>query len=384
VQWKTALVHDWLLSGVGGGEKVLEAIHRLFPSTIYTLVQSKENLKGTYFQDLDIHSSFIQKFPKAETKYKNYLPFFPLAIEQFDLTSYDLVISSSHCAAKGVITTADQTHICYCHTPMRYAWDLTYEYLREFRGIKGALAKFFLHYLRGWDAQSAQRVDHFVANSQYVARRIKKFYGRSAKVIYPPVDLSMFQAVTQKEGYYATASRFVPYKRIDLIVEAFSKMPDKKLIVIGDGPEWEKVKRKATSNVELLGYQPDAVLRDCLQKAKGFVFAALEDFGILPVEAMACGTPVIAYGKGGSRETVLEGETGVFFNEQTVASIINAVERFEAWEWDSAKCRNRAESFSQTRFNDEFKQFVMESYESNHFGGRRWNAPLAAISRRFS
>jgi glycosyltransferase involved in cell wall biosynthesis len=376
----TAIVHDWLVSGIGGGEKVLEGIHRLFPSPIYTLVQSKKKLQGTYFQDLEIHSSFIQKFPRAETKYKSYLPFFPLAIEQFDLTSFDLVISSSTCVAKGVITSPDQVHICYCNSPMRYAWDLTYEYLREYRGVKGALAKLFLHYLRGWDVHSAHRVDHFIGNSQYVARRIQKYYGRTAKVIYPFVDLSMYTAVKEKEEYYATASRFVPYKRIDLIVEAFSKMPGKKLVVIGDGPEWKKVKEKAAPNIELLGYQPDSVLRECLQKAKGFVFAALEDFGILPVESMACGTPVIAFGKGGARETVLDGETGLFFEEQSIAAMIEAVQRFERVEWDPEKCRKRAEFFSRERFNTEFRQFVREKYESNHFGRRRRDSPLAVVT----
>lgn len=355
---RSALVHDWLISGVGGGEKVLQSIHQMFPSPIYTLVKDVEKLKGTYFQDLPIHTSFIQKFPKATTKYKRYLPFFPLAIEQFDLSTYELVISSSHCAAKGVITTPDQLHICYCHTPMRYAWDLMHEYLKEFRGLKRMLAKFFLHYLRGWDVNSAPRVDHFIANSRFVARRIEKFYGRKAPVIYPPVDLSFFKEEPKKDAYYITASRLVPYKRIDLIVEAFSKMTDKRLIVVGSGSEWEKVKAKGASNIELLGYQPDAVLRTLMQKAKGFVFAAVEDFGILPVEAMACGTPIIAFGKGGVLETVIEGQTGLFFNEQTVPSLIDAVQRFEKVEFDSSKCRLRAEEFSQGRFQAEFNDFV--------------------------
>lgn len=360
---RSAIIHDWLISGVGGGEKVLQSIHQLFPSPIYTLVQNAERLKGTYFQDLKIHSSFIQRLPAARTKYKSYLPFFPLAIEQFDLTSYDLVISSSHCAAKGVITSPDQLHICYCHTPMRYAWDLMHEYLKESkldRGIKGAMAKVFLHYLRGWDVHSARRVDYFIANSQYVARRIEKFYGRESKVIYPPVDLSFYQEVRAKDNYYVTASRFVPYKRIDLIVEAFSKMPDKKLVVIGDGPEWKKVKEKAAANIELLGYQSDEILRGLLQRAKAFVFAAVEDFGILPVEAMACGTPVIAFGKGGIRETVVSGETGVFYNEQSVPSLIDAVNEFEKLELLPQLCRKRAELFSQKSFNDGFSQFVLD------------------------
>lgn len=360
---RSAIIHDWLISGVGGGEKVLQAIHQLFPSPIYTLVKSAEKLKGTYFQDLEITSSFIQKLPRAEKKYKSYLPLFPLAIEHFDLKPYDLVISSSHCAAKGVITSPDQVHICYCHTPMRYAWDLMHDYLREAkldRGVKGFFAKVFLHYLRGWDVHSAHRVDHFIANSKYVAKRIAKFYSREAEVIYPPVDLKMFQEESSKDRYYLTASRLVPYKRVDLIVEAFSKMPDKRLVVIGDGPEWKKVKGKAAKNIELLGFQPDDVLKQHMQKAKGFVFAAVEDFGIIPVEAMACGTPVIAFGKGGILETVVEGETGIFYREQSVSGLIEAINTFEKMEFDSRKCRKRAEIFSPESFDRQFHQFVRQ------------------------
>lgn len=360
---RSALIHDWLLSGVGGGEKVLSAIHQLFPSPIYTLLKSATQLKGTYFQDLEIHSSFIQRLYRAEKKYKSYLPLFPLAIEHLDLRSYDLIISSSHCAAKGVITSPDQLHICYCHTPMRYAWDLMHDYLRETRldrGVKGFFAKLFLHYLRGWDVHSSHRVDHFIANSQYVAKRIRKFYNRDAQVIYPPVDLSLFQEESRKEDYYLTASRLVPYKRLDLIVEAFAQMPDRKLVVIGDGPEWAKVKRKATANIELLGFQSDAVLKQKMQKAKGFVFAALEDFGILPVEAMACGTPVIAFGKGGVCETVIEGVTGHFYAEQSVPALCEAIRAFEAMSFDPSACRKRAERFSLQEFQRQFDQFVRE------------------------
>ncbi|PIS02105.1 MAG: glycosyl transferase [Chlamydiae bacterium CG10_big_fil_rev_8_21_14_0_10_42_34] len=357
---RSAIVHDWLISGVGGGEKVLEAIHKLYPSPIYTLVQHEKMLKGTYFENLEVRPSFIQKLPWAKTKYKSYLPLFPLAIEQHDLTGYDLIVSSSHCAAKGVITSPDQVHICYCHTPMRYAWDLMHEYLREYRGVKSAFARWMLHYLRGWDVHSARRVDHFIANSKYVAKRIEKFYGRDAAVIYPPVDISYYESEDVKDSYYVTASRFVPYKRIDLIVEAFSKMGDKKLVVIGDGPELEKVKRSAGKNVELLGYQPDSVLKEYMQKAKAFVFAAVEDFGILPVEAMACGTPVIALGKGGVCETVVEGKTGLFFSEQTSSSLVDAVEKFEKMEMDPSQCRKRAEEFSVNRFNELFAQFVRD------------------------
>lgn len=360
---RSAIIHDWLISSVGGGEKVLEAIHSLFPSPIYTLVKNEKALKGSYFEDLEIISSFIQKLPMSKTKYKSYLPLFPLAIEHFDLKSYDVVISSSHCAAKGVITSPDQVHICYCHTPMRYAWDLMHDYLRETkldRGFKGVMAKFFLHYLRGWDVHSSHRVDHFVANSKYVAKRIDKFYRRKATVIYPGIDISNFQFKEKKDSYYLTASRLVPYKRIDLIVEAFSKCPEKKLLVIGDGPELRKVKEKAAKNIELLGYQSDQKLGEYIENAKAFVFAAVEDFGIIPVEAMAAGTPVIAFGKGGVLETVIDQKTGIFYKQQSVSSIIEAVERFEKMEFSPFDCRTRAEEFSVGRFNAQFANFVKD------------------------
>jgi len=359
---KSAIIHDWLISGVGGGEKILEAIHNLYPSPIHTLVKNLKNLEGTYFEDLSINTSFIQKLFKASKYYKNYLPLFPLAIELFDLSEYDLVISSSHCVAKGVITTPDQLHICYCHTPVRYAWDLMYEYLREYRGLKKFFIQAVLHYLRNWDVSSATRVDYFIANSKYIAKRIEKCYRRKAEVIYPFVDLLFFEESDRKEDYYITASRFVPYKRIDLIVEAFTFMK-KKLVVIGDGPEWKKVAAKAGSTIELLGYQSDQVLKSYLRGAKAFIFAAVEDFGIAPVEAMACGTPVIAFGKGGACETILDGLTGLFFHEQTVDAIVSAVKRFERMEFDSNLCRKRAEFFSRDKFNREFQSFVQEKCE---------------------
>lgn len=362
---RSAIIHDWLVSSVGGGEKVLEMIHRLFPSPIHTLVHNRKKLSGSYFEHLELKSSFIQKLPMAEKKYRNYLPLFPMAIEQFDLSKYDLVLSSSHCVAKGVIIHPHQLHICYCHTPVRYAWDLMHQYLSESKletGIKGFLAKWILHYIRGWDVHSSSRVDHFIANSKYVATRIKKFYGRESKVIYPPVDLSFFEMQEQKEAFYVTASRFIPYKKIGLIVDAFSKMPNRKLVAIGDGPDWKKVKEKAGANIELLGYQSNLVLKQYLQRAKGFVFAALEDFGILPVEAMACGTPVIAFGQGAVKETVVNGKTGLFFPEQTESSIIEAIEAFEKLKFDPRECRKQAEKFSQEHFSRQFQDFVTEKY----------------------
>ncbi len=359
---KIALVHDWLVN-FAGAERALEAIYELFPADIYTLLKDEDALKGTLFERANIFTSFIQSFPKAKTKYRNYLPFFPFAIEQFDLSGYDIVISSSHAVAKGVLTNSNQVHICYCYTPIRYAWDLYYQYLKEAnleRGIKGFLAKIVLHYIRIWDQTTANRVDHFIAISNYIARRIKKIYGKDSKVIYPPVDTESFELFTKKEDFYLTVSRMVPYKKVDIIVEAFKSMPDKKLVVIGDGPDFEKIKKIASNskNIELLGYQKSPVVREYMQKAKAFIFAADEDFGIVPVEAQSCGTPVIAYAKGGSLETVLENKTGVFFYEQTKASLIDALKRFEKIEFDPYLIRQNALRFSKERFKKEFKDFV--------------------------
>lgn len=365
---RTALIHDWLI-GIGGAEKLLQAVYEIFPSRIYTLVSSAKKLKNTFYEDKEIVSSFIQKLPFAEKKYQSYLPLFPMAIEQFDLSSYDVVLSSSHCVAKGVLTNAEQLHICHCHTPMRYAWDLYHQYLKEsglHKGLKGKIAKFFLHYLRGWDIHSSSRVDEFVANSKFVARRIRKIYGREATVIYSQIDVDAFEVGRHKEDFYLAASRLVPYKKIDLIVEAFTHMPDKKLVVVGDGGEMNKIKGKAgvSKNIEILGYQNDRVLKDLLKRAKAFVFAAVEDFGLLPVEAQASGTAVIALEKGGVRETVVKNKTGVFFAEQTVGDLVQAVEEFEKKEkiFDPALIRKHAEKFSKQRFQKEFREFVEKKY----------------------
>lgn len=362
---KTALVHDWLV-GIGGGEKVLQSIHELFPSPIYCLLQDEKQLQKTYFEKREIHTSFIQKLPFAKAKYRFYLPFFPMAIEQFDLSNFDCVISSSHAVAKGVLTHGEQLHICYCHTPMRYAWDLYHQYLQEARlslGTKAA-ARLFLHYLRMWDAHSSSRVDAYVANSKFVAGRIRKIYGKQADVIYPPVDVKSFTLATQKEDFYLTASRMVPYKKMDLIVAAFSQMPSRKLVVIGDGPDRAKVRAKSAKNIEILGYQSDSVLKEYLQRAKAFVFAAVEDFGILPVEAQACGTPVIAFGRGAVKETIIEGETGLFYSQQEIGSLMESVELFEKKSFDPMRIRRHAEKFSTERFKKEFQAFVDQKVQA--------------------
>ncbi len=352
---KTALIHDWLITE-GGAEKFLKVLHDLFPSPIYTLIHDKK------WNWPEVHTSFLQKFPFSSRLYKNFLPLFPLAIEQFDLRGYDLVLSSSHAVAKGVLTHPDQLHICYCHTPMRYAWDLYYEYMQTISGFKRLCAKAVLHRLRTWDSASCSRVDHFLANSQYVARRIKRHYHREATVIYPPVDIERF-SLMPKEDFYLSVSRLVPYKKTDLLVEAFSHMPKRRLVVIGEGPEMTNIKKKAGPNVEILGRLSDQEIADYMGRARALLFAAEEDFGRTPVEAQAAGTPVIAFGQGGVLETVVEGKTGLFFGEQTVASILDAVERFEKRDFVPEVIRSHAGFFSEERFKKEYDAFVRDKLE---------------------
>lgn len=365
---KTALIHEWLTTR-GGSEKAFEAIYEEFPSPVYTLVADRKSLAGTPLEHAEIITSFIQNLPLSIKRYRSYLSLFPYAIEQFDLTDFDVLISSNHCVAKGVLSRSDQLHICYCYSPVRYAWDLYHRYLKEsglVKGLKAYAAKRVLHKLRIWDVISSSRVDYFVAISEYIARRIRHIYGRDAVVIYPPVEIDKFEVESAKEDYYLAASRMVPYKMMPLIVNAFSKMKDKRLVVIGDGPEFKRVKKLATKNIEILGYQPFRVLREHLMKSKAFVFAADEDFGILPVEAQACGTPVIAFGKGGARETVIPGKSGIFFDRQNEESIINAVKSFEQKQdsFDPFVIRKSAEYFSVDRFKKEFRRFVEKKIES--------------------
>ena len=365
---KKALIHDWF-STYAGAEKCVESFTDIWDDfEIYSLI---DFLSGTdrdkILKGKHAHTSFIQKLPFAKDKYRNYLPLFPLAIEQFDLSDYDVVLSSSHAVAKGVLTHSNQLHIAYVHTPIRYAWDLYHQYLRESgldRGLKGMLAKYFLHKIRLWDASTANRVDHYVANSRYIARRIKKTYGKPSDVIYPPVDVDKFTLREAKEEFYLTASRMVPYKKIDLIVEAFSQM-DKKLLVIGDGPDMAKIKSKAGKNVELLGFADDETMADLMGRAKAFVFAAEEDFGITPVEAQACGTPVICFGRGGARETVLDGESGLYFMEQNTKELLAAVAKFEQNydKFEPTKIRENSLKFSRARFEAEIKSYVEQKYE---------------------
>ena len=359
---KVALVCEWLIT-YAGSEKVAEAILSVFPQAdVYAVVDFLPEENRGWLRGKEVHTTFIQKLPGAKKHYKSYLPLMPLAIEQLDLSGYDLVISSSHCVAKGVLTGPDQLHISYVHSPMRYAWDLTHEYLRETgldKGLKGWIAKLILHYLRLWDTRTANGVDYFIANSRFIARRIKKAYGREAAVIYPPVSVEAFPLREEKEDFYLTASRLVPYKKVNIIVEAFNRMPDKKLVVIGAGPGLEEIRRMAAANVEVMGYQPDEVLQDRMQRARAFVFAAEEDFGITPLEAQAAGTPVLAYGRGGALETVRD-NTGLFFAEQTPEAVVDAVREFESGrdKFSASDCRAWSESFGEERFCQEFRDFV--------------------------
>ncbi|HBR4202040.1 glycosyltransferase family 4 protein [Klebsiella pneumoniae] len=365
------IVADWLVT-YAGAERVIKEIIDIYPnSDLYSVVDFLSEQSRSYFHGKKASTTFIQKLPRAKKAYQKYLPLMPLAIEQLDVSSHDVIISSSHAVAKGILTGPDQLHISYVHSPIRYAWDLQHQYLREShldKGVKGILAKYLLHKIRQWDYRTANGVDHFIANSQFIARRIHKVYERTADVIYPPVDVHRFLMNTSKQDYYLTASRLVPYKKIDLIVEAFSNMPDKRLVVIGNGSEMAKIKSKAKSNIEILGYQPDSVMLEHMQNAKAFVFAAEEDFGITPVEAQACGTPVVAFGKGGSLETVrpygVDKPTGVFFDEQSVPSLVKAINFFDTVsdKIEPQDCRENAMRFSVEIFKNNLSKYVEDKW----------------------
>ena len=359
---RIAIVHDWL-STYAGAERVLEQMLYLYPGAdVFTLLDFLPERDRQFLAGRRIHTSFIQHLPCARKKYRQYLPFMPLAVGLLDLSRYDLVLSSSHAVIKGVRTRQGQCHICYCHTPMRYAWDLRETYLNEaglHSGVKRLLAEFLLERIKKWDLKTAADVDAFVANSRYISERIRNCYDRDSTVIYPPVDIGHFSIDGEKEDFYLTVSRLVPYKRINMIINAFTRMPDRRLVVIGHGPSYDSLKAIAAPNTQLVGFQPVDIVREYMQKARAFVFAADEDFGIVPVEAQACGTPVIAYGKGGVLESVIERKTGIFFREQTADSLVAAIHEFERMgSFDPAEIRRNAERFSIERFRKEFSQFV--------------------------
>lgn len=373
---RVAVVHEWLVNHAGS-EKVVEEILKIYPQAdLFAVVDFLKPHERGFLQGKVAKTTFVQRLPGAEKRFRHYLPLMPLAMEQHDLSGYDLILSSSHAVAKGVLTGPDQLHVCYIHSPIRYAWDMQHQYLRESgmtSGVKGTVAKLLLHYMRLWDARTPNGVDQFLANSAFIARRVRKVYRREAAVIHPPVDVERFALRRDKEEFYLTASRMVPYKRMPMIAEAFSRMPDKQLIIIGDGPEMDKVRAAAGPNVSVLGFLGDAALVDHMQRAKAFVFAAEEDFGITPVEAQACGTPVIAFGRGGSLETVRgrghpAQRTGVFFKEQTVESLIAAVEAFEALPVPIRPevCRAHAEQFAPALFRQRFQAAVERAWVRFH------------------
>lgn len=366
---RIALVHDWLTT-YAGAERVLEQVIQAYPEAdLFALCDFLPDDQRAFLQGKTPSTTFIQRLPFARKKYRSYLSLMPLAVEQHDLSPYDIVISSSHAVAKGVLTGPDQLHVSYVHSPVRYAWDLQHQYLREAgldKGLKGWLARWILHKLRIWDYRTAHGVDAFVANSGFIARRIRKVYGRDATVIHPPVSVvGCSYNKESKEDFYLVASRMVPYKRVDLVVQAFAAMPERRLVVVGDGPEMSKVKANAARNVEVLGYQDSETLRDLMARARAFVFAAEEDFGIMPVEVQAHGTPVIAYGKGGALETVIDGKTGVLFDRQEVNSIADAVNRFEQQEsnFNPDVIRQNTEQFSESRFRNELIGFVQAEWD---------------------
>ena len=370
---KVALVHDWL-TGMRGGEKVLEVFCELFPDAhIYTLLHNKGSLSDT-IEDMDIRTSFIQKLPLIKKKYRHLLPIFPKAIERFDLREYDLVLSSSHCVAKGVITSTDTLHICYCFTPMRYIWDLYSLYFgKERAGMVTRLAtSLVLNYLRKWDVASSKRVNKFVAISRYIAERIKKNYGRNSDLIYPPVDCSYFEPGLSNKDFYLMVSPLAPNKRVDIAVEAFNTI-GLPLIVIGSGQEEKKLEKRAGKNIKLMGWQSDEVVSEHYVNCKALIFPGVEDFGIVPLEAQACGKPVIAFGEGGALETIIpldkgienNNATGMFFYEQTPESLVQTVLHFEKVQdqFNRQAIRKNAESFDRVIFKDKMKKYIEKEYK---------------------
>ncbi|MBI4547707.1 MAG: glycosyltransferase [Ignavibacteriae bacterium] len=364
-----ALVHDWLVS-MRGGEKVLEVLCELFPdATLFTLVHKNGSVSST-IERMHIKTSFLQNMPFGKSHYQYYLPLYPTAVQQFDLSDFDVVISSSHAVAKGVRVRKDALHICYCYTPMRYIWDLYDDYFGHGRAnvLTRTAMKFSLSYLRKWDIETSKGVDHFIAISAHVKERIKRIYQRDAEVIYPPVDVHRFSLPAlplrqagvspNDNGYYLIVSALVPYKRIDLAIEAFNQLGEK-LVIIGEGSEEKQLKSRARQNIEFLGWVNDDELRKYYSECRALIFPGEEDFGIVPVEAMACGKPVVAYAKGGTMETVINGTTGLFFHEQTAGSLQQAIQKFQQMIFDPVVIRNQTLQFERNRFKASVEQYIM-------------------------
>ena len=374
MELKYALVHEWLTpKATGGSELVVKEILKHIDADLYALIDFESKNPQSYLYQRSIQTTFLQKFPQARKGVQKYLPLLPLAIEQLDLNHYDVILSSSHAVAKGVLTNPHQLHICYCHTPMRYAWDLTFDYLRgdrQGKGIQGMIARYILHRMREWDVISANRVDYFIANSKHTAKRIWRCYRRRAKVIYPPVNLDKFYFQPEKADFYLTISRLVSYKQICLIVKAFNQLK-KPLVIIGSGSQLSEIRQLAESHVQVLGWQPHNVVQQYITQAKAFVYAACEDFGIALVEAQACGTPVIAYGKGGALETVKdirqfpEDGTGLLFDVQRPEALVEAVKSFEQLQSqiNPENCRLQANKFNPMIFKQSYLKYIDDCYQ---------------------
>lgn len=357
---KLAIVHDWL-TNMGGAEQVIINFKEVYPNApIYTTFYNPDNLDEK-LKNIDVRTSFLQK-KKMVTNHKKYFPLMPLAFENFNLNEYDVVLSSSTCCAKGVLTNPNSVHICYCNTPMRYAWERRDDYTEGMGKLKRKLVKILLHYMRIWDVTSANRVDYFIANSTAVQKRIQKHYKRDSVVINPPVRCKLFNISETDGDYYFIVSRLVGYKKFDLAVQACSEL-GKKLIVIGEGPEKEKLEKLANENVIFLGRQSDDVVKKYMSECKALLFPGEEDFGIVPVEAQSCGRPVIAYGKGGVLDTVIDEKTGILFKEQTVESLKEAITKFETMKFDKQEIRKHALGFDEEVFREKIKKYIEEVSE---------------------
>lgn len=365
-QLRIALIHDWLTS-MRGGEKCVEVLCELFPDAVlHTLLYLPGSVSPT-IERMQIRTSFIQKLPHAERSYRHYLPLFPSAIERFDMSEYDVIISSSHCAAKGIRPRSGALHICYCHTPMRYVWDMYDDYFGPGRTsipIRAAM-KMIRPYLQRWDVKSSSRVTHFLANSSFVRERIERIYHREAKVIFPPVEVSRFSTSAVQEGFYLIVGALVPYKRVDLAIDVCNAMK-RNLVVVGSGPEEAALRRRTGPTVTMVGWRNDEEIASLYQRCTALLFPGIEDFGIVPLEAMASGKPVIAYGKGGVCETVLEGITGTFFYDQTIANFSEAITRFESLTFDPHRIRTHSLSFDRSVFKSAIQKFIVDQIRS-HF-----------------
>ncbi len=360
---KIAIVCDWLTTS-GGAEKVILRLHQLFPEApIYTSVYNPDKVKG--LEKAKIITSYLQSLPLARKKHQYFLSLLPKIFESFDFSEYDLVISSSHSCAKGIITNPGTLHICYCHSPMRYAWEDNQQYVSSYNmsSLIKLFVPFFIHKIRQWDKLTADRVDHFIANSNYVKNRIHKYYRRNSDVIYPFIHANNFQPGTQREDFFLAVGRITSYKKFDLLVEAFNKT-NYKLKIAGTGNSMPALSKIANSNIEFLGFVSDKELKELYQKAKALIFPQCEDFGIIPLEAMASGCPVIAFKKGGALETIKDQTTGVFFEEQTTSSLIDALQKFNNLTFNSNEIVKHARKFDVSEFDDKLTTLIKNIYES--------------------